>query len=409
MAREHKKLTALAVSRAKHRGYYADGGGLYLQVSPSRAKSWVFRFKRDGRLREMGLGPAHTITLAEAREHATECRKQRLRDIDPIEARHANKAATKLAASKAMTFRQCAEAYIDAHKSTWVNAKHAAQWPSSLSTYAYPIFGDLPVQSIDVVLVTKALEPIWQTKTETASRLRGRIETVLDWATAREFRQGDNPARWRGHLDKLLPPRSRVQKVEHHSALPYAEIGAFVAGLREQDSVSALALEFLILTAARTSEVIGAKWDEIDLGAALWTIPADRMKAKREHRVPLSKSALAIVKRLHNHRSGEFVFPGARAGKPLSNMALLKLIERMNRSDLTVHGFRSTFRDWAAERTNFPRDVAEHALAHSLPDKVEAAYRRGDLFEKRRKMMDAWARHCSQPMATAEIVPMRSV
>jgi hypothetical protein len=283
MAREHKKLTALAVSRARQRGYYADGGGLYLQVSPSGAKSWVFRFKKDGRLREMGLGPAHTITLAEAREHATECRKQRLRDIDPIDARHADKAATKLAAAKSLTFRQCAEAYIDAHKSTWVNAKHAAQWPSTLATYAYPIFGDLPVQSIDVALVTKALEPIWQTKTETASRLRGRIETVLDWATAREFRRGDNPARWRGHLDKLLPPRSRVQRVEHHSALPYVEIGAFVAALREQESISALALEFLILTAARTSEVIGAKWDEFDLGPALWTIPAERMKAKREH------------------------------------------------------------------------------------------------------------------------------
>jgi integrase len=408
MAREHKRLTALAVSRAKQRGYYADGGGLYLQVGASGAKSWVFRFKKDGRLREMGLGPVHTITLAEAREHAAECRKLRLRNVDPIEARHADKAAAKLAAAKSMTFRQCAEAYIEANKSSWANAKHAAQWPATLGTYAYPIFGDFPVQSIDVALVTKALEPIWQTKTETASRLRGRIQTVLDWATARDFRQGDNPARWRGHLDKLLPPRSKVQKVEHHAALPYAEIGAFMAALREHESTSALALEFLILTAARTGEVIGAKWDEIDLGAALWTIPAERMKAKREHRVPLSKPALAILKRLHENRSGEIVFPGARAGKPLSNMALLMLLERMNRADLTVHGFRSTFRDWAAERTNFPREVAEHALAHSLPDKVEAAYRRGDLFDKRRKMMDAWARHCSQPAQSAEIVSMHS-
>jgi integrase-like protein/Arm domain-containing DNA-binding protein len=238
MAREHKKLTALAVSRAKQRGYYADGGGLYLQVSPSGAKFWVFRFKKDGRLREMGLGAAHTISLAEAREHATECRKQRLRDIDPIEARHANKAANKLAAAKSMTFRQCAETYIAAHKSTWVNAKHAAQWPSSLTAYAYPIFGDLPVQSIDVALVTKALEPIWRDKTETASRLGGRIEAVLSWATVRGYRHGDNPARWRGHLDKLLPARANVQRVEHHAALPYAQIGSFMAQLLEQEGMT---------------------------------------------------------------------------------------------------------------------------------------------------------------------------
>jgi integrase len=408
MAREHKKLTALAISRAKQRGYYADGGGLYLQVSASGAKSWVFRFKKDGRLREMGLGPTHTITLAEAREHAVDCRKLRLRDVDPIEARQSDKAETKLALAKSMTFRQCAEAYIAAHKSSWVNAKHAAQWPSTLSTYAYPVFGNLPVQSVDVALVTKALEPIWQTKTETASRLRGRIETVLDWATARNFRQGDNPARWRGHLDKLLPQRSKVQKVEHHSALPYVEIGAFMGALRAQTTTSALALEFLILTAARTGEVIGAKWGEFDLSAALWTIPAERMKARREHRVPLSRPALSILKRLFEHRSGEFVFPGGRAAKPLSNMALLMLLERMNRSDLTVHGFRSTFRDWAAERTNFPREVAEHALAHSLPDKIEAAYRRGDLFDKRRKMMDAWADFVFRPPPAGQVVPLGS-
>jgi hypothetical protein len=224
MAREHRKLTALAVSRAKQRGYYADGGGLYLQVSPSGAKSWVFRFKKDGRLREMGLGAAHTIFLAEAREHATECRKQRLRDIDPIEARHANKAANKLAAAKSMTFRQCAETYIAAHKSTWVNAKHAAQWPSSLTAYAYPIFGDLPVQSIDVALVTKALEPIWRDKTETASRLGGRIEAVLSWATVRGYRHGDNPARWRGHLDKLLPARANVQRVDAPAPVTLSEV-----------------------------------------------------------------------------------------------------------------------------------------------------------------------------------------
>ena len=395
MAREHKKLTALAVSRAKARGYYADGGGLYLQVSGNGAKSWVFRFKKHGRLREMGLGPAHTVTLAEAREHATDCRKQRLRGIDPIEARHGDRANAKLDAAKAMTFRQCADAYIEAHKTGWSNAKHAAQWPATLTTYTYPIFGDLPVQAIDVGLVTKALEPIWNTKTETASRLRGRIEAVLDWATVRGYRRGDNPARWRGHLDKLLPQRAKVQKVRHHAALPYAEIGEFMVALREQDSTSALALEFLILTAARTGEVIGATWTEIDFAEAVWIVPVDRMKANKEHRVPLSEPALAILERLHAHRAGDYVFPGAKPSTPLSNMAMLGLLERMGRADLTVHGFRSTFRDWAAERTNFPREVAEHALAHSLPDKVEAAYRRGDLFDKRRQLMDAWARHCA--------------
>ena len=394
MAREHKKLTALAVSRAKSRGYYADGGGLYLQVSASGAKSWVFRFKKDGRLREMGLGPTHTITLAEARDRATDCRKQRTLGIDPIDGRHGDRANAKLDAARAMTFRQCAEAYIEAHKPGWSNAKHAAQWPATLATYAYPVFGDLPVQAIDVSLVTKALEPIWNTKTETATRLRGRIEAVLDWATVRGYRQGDNPARWRGHLDKVLPPRAKVQKVQHHTALPYAEIGDFVVALRAQDSTSALALEFLILTAARTGEVIGATWTEIDFAEAVWIVPADRMKAKKEHRVPLPKPALAILQRLYAHCTGDYVFPGAKPKKPLSNMSMLKLLERMDRADLTVHGFRSSFRDWAAERTNFPREVAEHALAHSLPDKVEAAYRRGDLFDKRRKLMKAWANYC---------------
>jgi integrase len=342
----------------------------------------------------MGLGSLHAIGLADARKRAAACRQMRLDGTDPIAVKKAGKLKAKLEAARAMTFRQCAETYIEAHKAGWQNAKHAAQWSSTLKTYAYPIFGALPVQVVDVGLIAKVLEPIWKAKTETASRLRGRIERVLDWAAVRGYRQGDNPARWRGHLDQLLPARSRVQKVQHHAALPYAEVGQFMADLREQESTSALALEFLILTATRTAEVIGATWSEVDLDAAVWTIPAERMKAKKEHRVPLSKPALAILKRLHKHRAGEFVFMGAKPERPLSNMALLMLLERLGRSDLTVHGFRSTFRDWAAERTNFPREVAEHALAHSLPDKVEAAYRRGDLFEKRRHLMEAWARYC---------------
>jgi integrase len=305
-----------------------------------------------------------------------------------------------------MTFDACAAAYIDAHKSSWRNAKHRDQWPNTLNTYASPVFGSLPVQAVDVGLVMKALEPIWKIKSETASRLRGRIEAVLDWATVRGYRKGDNPARWRGHLDKLLPARSKVQKVEHHSALPYGGLADFVAVLRGQDGIAARALEFLILTATRTGEVIGARWDEVDLGEKIWVVPAARMKAGREHRVPLSAVAAAILEEMKKIREGEFVFPGGKKGRPLSNMAMLAVLKRIGRSDLTAHGFRSSFRDWAAERTNFPREVAEMALAHTVGDKVEAAYRRGDLFQKRRQMMDGWARFCETTRTRAEIVPI---
>jgi integrase len=408
MARRVEKLSAVAVARAKTRGYLSDGAGLYLRVSTSGSKSWVFRFKDGGRLREMGLGSLNTISLAEARQRAAGCRKMRQDGLDPIAEKKAGRLKAKLEAARAMTFQQCAEAFIEARKAGWQNAKHVAQWSSTLRTYAYPVFGSLPVQHVDVSLIAKVLEPIWKTKTETASRLRGRIERVLDWATVRGYRQGDNPARWRGHLDQLLVARSRVQKVRHHPALAYPEMGQFMAALREQESTSALALEFLILTATRTAEVIGATWAEIDFDAAVWTIPAERMKSRKEHRVPLSRPALAILKRLDKHRHGEFVFTGAKPDRSLSNMALLMLLERMGRSGLTVHGFRSTFRDWAAERTSFSREVAEHALAHSLPDKVEAAYRRGDLFDKRRRLMDAWAKFCDRPIPEGKVLPLRS-
>jgi integrase len=321
--------------------------------------------------------------------------------------RNSAKAQAKLEKARAMTFRQCAEAYIDAHKASWKNEKHAAQWPSTLETYAYPVIGNLSVQSVDVALIRKILDPIWNQKTETASRLRGRIETVLDWATVAGYSKGDNPARWRGHLDKMLPGRAKVQKVQHHAALPYSQVGAFMAALREQDSTAAAALEFAVLTAARTGEVIGATWNEIDLDAGVWTIPAERMKAKKEHRVPLPRPALALLKRLHKARSGRYVFPGLKSDAALSNMAMLQVLRRMGRADLTVHGFRSTFRDWAAEQTNFPREVCEQSLAHSLPDKVEAAYRRGDLFEKRCKLMDAWASFCQRPEILGSVVSIR--
>jgi integrase len=288
-------------------------------------------------------------------------------------------------------------------------SKHAEQWRSTLSTYAYPVVGSQSVQAVNVALVMKVLEPIWDTKTETASRVRGRIESVLDWATARGYRRGENPARWRGHLQNLLPKREKVRRVVHHPALPYIEIGNFMTALRAHRGVAARAFEFLILTASRTSETIGARWDELDVDKAIWTVPAERIKAGREHRVPLSAPLVALIKRLSNTKAGEFLFPGTEPDRPLSNMAFLALLKRMDRADITPHGFRSTFRDWAAEQTNYPREAAEMALAHAVGDKVEAAYRRGDLFEKRRRLMGDWAQYCAmKKTSSAKIVSIRS-
>jgi integrase len=332
----------------------------------------------------------------------------RIDGIDPIEARSAERSDRKLEAARAMTFDACAAAYIDAHKSAWHNAEHRDQWRNTLNSYASPIFGSQPVQAVDVGLVMKAVEPVWNTKPETASRLRGRIEAVLDWATVRGYRKGENPARWRGHLDKLLPARGKVRKVEHHPALPYLQLPVFISDLRAQEGVAAQALEFLILTAARTGEVIGARWDEVDLSDRVWVVPAARMKARREHRVPLAAEAVSILEHLQQARESDFVFPGGKKAQPLSNMAMLALLRRMGRGDLTAHGFRSSFRDWAAERTSFPREVAEMALAHSVGDKVEAAYRRGDLFAKRRQLTEAWARFCRATQAPAKVVPIRT-
>jgi integrase len=395
MARTIAKMTALAVDKARKRGYYGDGGGLFLQVSASGSKSWVFRFKEAGKLREMGLGATHTIGLAEAREKARECRRLRLDGIDPIEARKIARSQARLDAAKAMTFEDCAERYIASYRGGWRSATHAAQWPSTFGRYVYPVFGSLPVQGVDVGLVLKALEPIWTAKPETASRVRGRIASVLDWATARGYRQGENPARWRSHLENLLPGKSKVRRVKHHAALPHAEIRDFMAELHEQEGVAAQALEFTILTAARTGEVIGARWSEINVAERVWTVPAERMKSGKEHRVPLSDAALAVLERMQSLRQGDFVFAGSKSHRPISNMAMMMTLRRMGRGDLTVHGFRSSFRDWAAEHTDFPREVAEMALAHAVSDKVEAAYRRGDLFQKRRQLMDAWSKFCT--------------
>ena len=405
MARAVHRLDPDEVKKLTEPGRYPDGAGLYLQVGPNGNKSWLLRFMRDGRAREMGLGPLHTVGLLEARKRAKKARLKLLDGVDPIAERESLKMADRLAAARSITFDECATAYIKAHRKGWRNEKHAEQWQNTLNTYCKPVFGSLPVQAVDTSLVIKVLEPIWPEKTETASRVRGRIEKVLDWAKVRGYRDGENPARWRGHLDKLLAKRRDVQKVEHFAALPYAEIGTFMQSVREQEGNAARALELVILTACRTSEAINAKWDEIDLDAKAWTIPGARVKSKREHRVPLSDAAIKVLKTMQERAEGEYVFGGAKPDKPLSTMALLALLERMSRDDLTVHGFRSTFRDWAAEMTNFPREVAEMALAHVVKDQTEAAYRRGDLFEKRRKLMQAWAEQCNRKSA-AKVTPI---
>jgi integrase len=308
-----------------------------------------------------------------------------------------------------MTFRQCGEAYIRAHAAGWKNAQHLRQWSVTLAQYVYPTIGDLPVEAIDTALVVKALQPIWTVKPETASRVRGRIELILGMAATGGYRRGDNPARWAGHLENLLPRKTDVHRVEHHIALRYAEIGAFMSELRQRQGVASRALEFLILTAARTGEVVGAKWGEIDDAEGLWTVPAARMKAGKEHRVPLSEAALAIIDEMKKKRDGDFVFPGLNPGRPLSDIALLALLRRMGHGKITTHGFRSSFRDWCAEQTNFPAEVAEMALGHAVSDKVEASYRRGNLLRKRRQLTDAWARYCATPSTLAEgkVVPIR--
>ena len=400
-----KPLTAVAISKMSKPGRYAAGDGLYLQVSQPGTKAWVFRYQRDGKARHMGLGPVGLVSLADAREKARDARRQLLDGLDPLERRKIDRAEAHLRMASAVTFSECADRYITAHEPAWKNAKHRAQWRVTLQTYAYPELGELPIGTVDVGLVLKVLEPIWATKPETAGRLRGRIEAVIDWATARDYRRGENPARWRGHLDKLLPSRRKVREIKHHAALPYFELPAFMEALRSREGTGARALEFAILTAARTGEVIGANWSEINFDTATWTVPATRMKSGREHRVPLSGRAIELLTALPRETGGHdgFVFIGGRASKRLTNTALFATLHRMGRGDVTAHGFRSSFRDWAAETTGYPPDVVEMALAHVVSSKVEAAYRRGDLFEKRRRLMVDWA-HFSEGATRKDVV-----
>ncbi len=409
-----ERITALFVKYTQRPGKYPDAGNLYLRVRKSTrkvetdavTKSWLFRYSRFSKDTWLGLGPYPDVTLSEARDLATRERKKMRQGIDPLTDKRARQIAARTAHENMLTFTECAELYIESQAPGWSNPKHVEQWRSTLKNLAGPIIGHLPVDQIDTALIMRCIEPIWATKTETASRLRGRIEAVLDWSAVRGYRKGDNPARWRGHLDKLLPRPSQVVRVKHHAALPFTDIGAFMQQLLADDGVASRALEFTILTAARTNEVIQAKWSEFDLDLKTWVVPAERMKSKRAHRVPLSAAAVSTLEAVRG-RDKTCVFPGHKRHSHLSNAAMMQVLKRMERTRITVHGFRSTFRDWCAESTNYPAHVAEMALAHALRDKTEAAYRRGDLFEKRTRLMADWARYCSKPAEPAAVVAIR--
>ncbi|RKR26776.1 integrase [Acidovorax sp. 93] len=400
------KLPAIVLNKLKD-GWHGDGGGLYLFVRGT-SRSWVFRYTgADGKRRNMGLGSLAAVGLSEARKLALQARQQvhhPTETVDPVSVRRAQVNERRLVKAREMTFEECATACIEAKRHEWKNPKHIAQWMSTLETYAYPLMGKLPVNSIDTDLVVKCLQPIWTTKTETAARLRGRIETVLAWATTSKYRQGDNPARWRGHLDTLLAKPSKIAKVEHFSALAYQLLPTFMVELRAKEGLGVKALEFAILTAARSGEVRMATWSEIDIDRKEWVIPAGRMKAGKEHTVPLSKSAQDLLCNLPKLEGCELIFPSAtKENKPLSDMTLTSILRRMGQKDITVHGFRSSFRDWAGDTTHFPKEVIENALAHQLKDKAEAAYARSTQLAKRRELMDAWAVYCSTAPVSAEL------
>lgn len=401
------KLNTFTVQRAIKPGLIGDGNGLYLQVSVGGSKSWIFRFTLHKRPRMMGLGSCDLLTLAEARMKANDCRKLLLDGKDPIESRINDDAQKRQQAIRSITFDDCALKYIESHRASWRNVKHGDQWTNTLKTYASPVIGNLPIQMVNTSMVMQILEPIWSTKNETASRVRSRIELILAWAKVRGYRDGENPALWRNHLDKLLPARSRIAKVKHFAALSFEDISKFNRELRSNHGVSFRALEFLILTATRTSETLLATWKEFNFDESLWIIPGNRMKAGVEHRVPLSAPAVKILLEMQSISESEYVFPGGRRGRPLSNVALLKVIQKLG-YEITGHGFRSTFRDWASERTNYPREVCEQALAHSIQDKVESAYRRGDLLLKRRALMNDWASYCAQNLPRTDVFHMES-
>lgn len=395
-------LTVKRVAKLIDPGRYSDGGGLYLQVTPSGGRSWIFRYQVRGRERAMGLGPLRDFDLEEARQRARKARQQIRDGVDPIDAVKAERDARALEAAKNITFKVAAQQYFDGHEQKWSNLTSRKQFLVSLEEYAFPVIGKMPVAMIDTTLVLKVIEPIWNNKNVTANRVRSRIESVLGWATARGYRVGDNPARWKGHLREVLPAHG---KVEHHKALPYKDIAAFMAALAIHQGIAARALEFLVLTASRTGEVFNAKWSEIDLQAKVWTIPAERIKGRREHRVPLSTEAIDILKSLPTE--ADYVFIGSRKNSRIGKTAMINVLTAIRKDGITVHGFRSTFRDWAGETTAFPADICEAALAHSLGGKTQQAYQRGDLLEKRRQLMKAWAAFCYTPPRDASVTPIR--
>ena len=405
MPKKAAELGPLQVKQLKKPGAHAVGGvaGLRLKIDDAGGSSWILRAMVNGQRRDMGLGGFPDVTLAQAREKARAARALIDAGDDPIQARQEARSASVAAKARVRTFDQCVEAFMTAKSGEWKNAKHKAQWQSTLDTYVTPIFGKVLVRAVDVTLVLTVLEPIWASKTETASRLRGRIETILDWATARGYRTGENPARWRGHLDQLLAKPRKIKQVKHHPAIPVDSIATFMADLSAVEGSSAQALRFAVLTAARSGEVRGARWPEIDMEAKVWTVPAERMKAKKEHRVPLSTQAMKLLKKLPRFEEHDLLFPGRKSDAPLSDMSLTTSMRRLGykdaAGDLCVpHGCRSTFRDWAGDRSNWPREMAETALAHALDSAVEAAYRRGDMLTKRARMMQDWADFCLPPV-----------
>ena len=425
MGRKAVEKGAVVVARLTKPGMHFVGGvdGLALQVLPSGGRSWILRMMVGGKRRHMGLGGYPDVPLTHAREKARAARAKVEQGVDPIIEARLNQSLLRASQAACVTFEECTARYIESQSGKWSNPKSPQQWQNTLATYAHPVMGDLMVRDVELPHVMAVLQPIWRTKTETASRLRGRIEAVLDWATVSQFRNGLNPARWKGHLDKLLPAPSKVSNSGHHPALPFFEIGAFMTRLRTVEGMGALALEFAILTAVRSGEVRGAMWSEIDMAAEVWTIPGERMKAQKgqkapkPHRVPLSGAAMTLLSKVPRMAESGLVFPSAR-GRMLSDGTLSAAIKRLNASDddqwvdpadgrqVVPHGFRSTFRDWCSENTNYPHEMAEMALAHAVGDKVEAAYRRGDLFEKRRRMMADWARYCSMVEPKGEVIPI---
>jgi len=398
------QLTTRKVDAAKRPGYHSDGAGLYLQIAKGGTKAWVFRYAIGGKRREMGLGSARVVTLKQARQLAREAREHLLRADDPIALRQTKRDKVRADAAKRMTFREALDGCLAARSSEWRSDKHRRQWRASVEQHVLPILGSLPVDAIDVPHILKALEPIWREKPVTAERVRGRIERILSWATAGKYRHGDNPAAWKGALEHLLPAPTKIKKVTHLAALPYADVPAFVAELRAQDSVHARALEFLILTAVRSANARGARWD--DIKGNVWTIPGRDMKTGHEFRVPLSGRAREILEELGPPRRGLHVFT-TEAGRQLTGDDLLDFTQRL-RADITVHGFRTAFRNWAAARTNFPREISELALAHQVKNKTEEAYWRDDALERRARLMQEWARYCSAPaQASAQVVALR--